>query len=64
MGNELKITSRTFPVTRNYGKSPGTYFPDISCKITEKSRNITEFLLNNRKSTVKIQVFTNFSVKL
>ena len=35
-----KITPRTFPV------SPGSYFPDIS-------RNITEFLLNDRKSTVK-----------
>ena len=51
-----KITSRTFPVTRNHGKSPGSNFPDISRKITEKPRNITESLLTDRKSE-KIQVF-------
>ena len=56
-----KITSRTFHITR---KSPGSNFPDNSRKITEKSRSITEFLLNDRKSTVKIQIFANFSVKL
>ena len=59
-----KITSMIFPVTRNYGKSPGSNFPDTSHKITEKYRNITEFLLNDRRSTVKIQIFANFFVKL
>ena len=41
-GNTLEKISRTFPITGNYRKSPGSYFPAISHKITEKSRNVTE----------------------
>ena len=46
------------------GKVLEVIFQRISLKITEKTCNITELLLNSRKYTVKIQVFHKFSVEL
>ena len=46
------------------GKVLEVIFQRISLTIIEKSRNITELLLNDGKSTLKIKVFADFSVKL
>ena len=63
-GNFFKNNFQDFSVTGNYRKSPGSYFQEIFRRLTEKFRNVTEFLLIDGCCTIKMQVFWNFFCKI